>query len=214
MTDVYATMLSRLYHFFQHSPNILKRLTTFATSPQDTNDAIDYFLGHWGIDDAEGALLDKVGQLLGVYRPPAQEDPANIFTVYRIGEVVDLDGSQGFKDTSDSHTTIGGYLTTKTGLISQSDPGAEASDAYYRFLIKQKASSYRSKATNENLFLYLIAFGGRCLIDDDTALSIEFDPVTYYDLDEWAKSYITTRGFKPGGVSIKFTDNLRHGDSI
>jgi hypothetical protein len=77
------------------------------------------------------------------------------------------------------------------------------SDEDYRYLIRQKAASYRKSATREILFSYLIAFGARCKIDDDTDLKIEIDQDRYDDLDNWTRNYIETRGFKPNTRDIK-----------
>lgn len=106
---------------------------------------------------------------------------------------------------------IGGHMTTMEGL--EASAGGDMSDVDFRYLIRQKAAAYRSKMTREILFLYLIAFGGRCKIDDDTELTVIIDPDRYADFNEWTQNYIETRGFKPAGISVQFRDTMRHGAS-
>jgi hypothetical protein len=213
MTDVYQNLFDRLFYFFRNDPHTLKLLTVLADPIQDTRDALDFMLGSDSIDTAEGEQLEFLGSLIGVSRPPAQELDENIFTLCRLGETDDLDGSTGFFDDTDS-VELGGYLTTLKGLPSITQPGTEMPDEEYRRLIRQKAAMLKSKMTVENLFNYLIAFGSKCKIDDDTRYICEIDPFTYYDLNEWFKYYVETKGFKPAAFTPRFADNLRHGDSI
>ena len=213
MTDVYQNLFDRLFYFFRNDPHTVKLLTVLADPIQDTRDAIDFILSADSIDDAEGEQLDIIAGWLGITRPPAQELPENLFTLCRLGEADDLDGSTGFFDDTDT-VELGGYLTTTKGLLSQTAPGTNMSDAGLRRLIRQKAEVFYGKMTVENLFEYLIVFGSKCLIDDDTKYIVEMDPFNYYDLDEWFKYYVETRGFKPAVFTPRFRDNVRHGDSI
>lgn len=213
MTDVYRNLFDRLFYFFRNDPHTVKLLTVLADPIQDTRDALDFLLGADSIDNAEGEQLDNIGGWIGVARPPAQELDENIFTLCRLGETDDLDGRTGFFDDSDT-VEIGGYLTTTKGLVSQTSPGTTMPDLDYRRLIRQKASMIKSKMTVENLFNYLIEFGSKCKIDDDVKYICEMDPFRYYDLNEWFKYYVTTKGFKPATFSQQFRDNVRHGDSI
>lgn len=109
-------------------------------------------------------------------------------------------------------TYIGGYLGDNDGMAALD--GSNMSDEDFRFLIKQKAASYRNKMTVELLFLYLVAFGGRCLINDDDSMIVEIDPIRYQDFDDWTRSYIEQRGFKPAGLTVKFRENMRDKDTI
>jgi hypothetical protein len=167
---------------------------------------LDFILDNSSIDDAEGEQLDFLGELIGVTRPKLQE--TQLFTMVRKGEIQHPD--YGFKDDENP----GGYLTTLLGLDSLAYPGNTISDADYRKLIRQKAESYRSKMTREILYLYLIASGARCKLDDETTLAVEIDMVRYADLNNWTREYIETRGFKPAGISVDFLDTSRHEDSI
>ncbi|MCP4712593.1 MAG: DUF2612 domain-containing protein [Planctomycetes bacterium] len=206
--EVEDTLKARLFSRFRNSPNIIGLIEILSDPLQDTVDACDFILANKSIDDSEGEQLDFIGELIGVYRPLQQEDPSNIFTMCSLGEADDLDGSTGFFDDTDT-VEIGGYMTSYVGIPDQSDPTAEMEDAPFRILIKQKASSYRKKPTRLNLFNYLIAFGSRCKIDDDTAHTIVFDPVSYYDLNDLYKWYVENKGFKPAGISVDIEENLR-----
>lgn len=212
MTTILDKYEDRFFKQFKNSPHITSLRVIMADPSQDMSDVADYILAHLSIDTAEGIVLDMLAELVGVTRPPAQEP--NIFTLRRPGEVVDPDNNTGFKDDTDPTVTTGGYLGTIRGLALVSDPNQQMTDEDFRFLIRQKAASFRSKFTRENAFLYLLAFGSRCKIDDDDVLQVVFDPVNYYDLNEWEKNYVITKGFKPGGVGTRFRDNMRHGSSI
>ena len=116
MTDINQVYLDRLYHYLRASPNVLAAIRVFTTGFQDSSDAIDFFTSGWDIDTLEDALLDKAGQLIGVKRPPAQEE--NIFMLFSPGENCDLDNNHGFMDDTDPTVTTGGYLTGPQGLES------------------------------------------------------------------------------------------------
>lgn len=208
--NIYSDWLSRLFHFLRNSPNILGKMEVLSTVLQETVDAMAFLLANWSIDDSEGDQLDKIASWVGLTRPPAQEP--NIFTLESEGETYDIDNDYGFCDDSDPTVTTGGYLTSTNGFPAVD--GSDMSDADFRELIRQRAESYRRFMTRENLFSYLLAFGSRCIIDDDTLKEVEIDPVTYYDLDEWQKNYVETRGFKPAGIRVFFRENMRDGDSI
>jgi hypothetical protein len=204
--DIETLFKDRTFAQFRDSPHIQDLIETLSDPMQDSSDVADFILGSLNIDDAEGEQLDYLGERIGVSRPPAQE--TRIFRMVRLGEVGDPD--EGFSDDENP----GGYMTTLEGLESISAPGTDMSDEDYRFLIRQKAASYRKKATREILFSYLLAFGARCKIDDDTDLKIDIDQDRYDDLDNWARNYIETRGFKPAGIAIKILETSRHKDSI
>ncbi len=206
-----ADFTDRVFKQYKDSPHIVALFEIIADPMQDLSDVADYILAHLSIDDSEGLALDMLGELIGVTRPPMQEP--NIFTLRRAGEVVDLDNDTGFGCDDDAIET-GGYLGTCQGLALVSDPDAEMADEDFRFLLRQKALSFRSKFTRLNIYNYLLAFGSRCVIDDDTVLDVEYDPVSYYDLGAWEKFYVLSKGFKPGGVGTDFRDMMRHGDSI
>lgn len=209
----YSDLFEKLFYMFRDDPHTLSLLTVIADPIQDTLDAMTFIKGASSIDTATGAQLDQLAGRIGLTRPPAQENPENIFSLKGLGEFDDLDGSKSLKDDTDTVET-GGYLTTLEGLESISDPGADMTDADFRYLIRQKAAVIRSKMTRANLFNYLIAFGGRVKIDDDTRYIAELDPYSYYDLDGWEKWYVVNKGFAPAAITVQFRDNIRDEASI
>jgi hypothetical protein len=214
MVDVAATIKSRLFHIFKQMPTVIELVDILADPLQDSFDMCDYILDNTAIDDAEGHQLKLRGELIGVRKPLAQEDSDNIFTMCRLGETGDLDGSTGFYDDSDPDVPIGGYMVSEHGLTSRTDPDAEVTDAYFRILIRQKGMTFRQKMTHENLYNYLIYFGARCLLNEDVVLEVEMEPLDYHSLNEWEKGYIVKKGFKPAGVLVTFSGNLTHGAAI
>lgn len=211
MDPVEATFKERLGSQWRTSPHIQAIVEILSDPMQDSLSVMEYILAHLSIDTAEGELLDFLGELVGVVRPPLQE--TRIFTLGSLGDADDPDNDHGFLDDTDTVET-GGFLGSVKGLADQDDPDAKITDANFRYLIRQKAASYRKKMMRETLFLYLIAFGGRCKIDDDTTLTVVIDPVTYHDFDHWTQYYIPTRGYNPGGIKVRIRDNMRDGDSI
>lgn len=206
---VVQDLKDRLYSFLQNSVNINKVIETIATAPQDTTDVMDYILAQDSLDNTEGDGLDFMGSLIGSTRPRAQE--AKIFTLRREGEV-DADAHLfGFHDLTDD---TGGFLTTEEGLEDQGDPEALMPDDDYRKLIKQRSATLNRRATHEQMFSYLIEFGARCIVDDDTDWKLVIRQVTWSDFNNWQRNYVETRGFKPSRVSVEIEENLVHEESI
>lgn len=200
--------LSRLFHIFRNSPHILGLVEILSDPLQDTIDVCDYILGHLSIDDAEGEQLDFLGELIGVYRVAAQEDSNNIFTMCSLGEVDTFANSTGFYNDDPDDPPTGGYMVSINGLSSITEPRSMMSDNEFRFLIRQKAASYRKNMTRVNLFNYLLAFGSRCLIDDESMI-VSIDPIAWNDLNEWQKWCVLNKGFKPAGIKTEFVGNIR-----
>jgi hypothetical protein len=211
--DAEQHLLDQLLHQFKYSENILKLIGVLGDTLQDTFDAAYYIESAVSLDDYVGEQLEFWGELIGVGRPLAQESEENLFTLCREGESGDPDNKTGFRDESDTVVT-GGYLTTEEGLDSISYPGSKMSDADYRYLIRQKAQSYRSRMTHTNLFNYLLAFGSRCKLDGTVTFKTTIEPQNYYDLDEWAKNYVETRGFKPAGLTVEFNEPTENIEDI
>jgi hypothetical protein len=205
---VEARFKEKLFKVFKDSPEIIALLEVISDPMQDTVDAIDFLLGSLSIDDREGEQLDYLGTRLGVERPNEQEPYENIFCLN--GDLTL--GSQGFSD--ENYPSEGGYFADEKGLPLQSNPDQKMSDEGYRRLLKQKASAFRTLATRENLFTYLIDFGSRALINDDTGHHIQFDLIDHYSLNEFEKWYLLTRGFKPAGISTEVRENIRDGEEI
>lgn len=210
--DISALFDSRLFHFLREDPVTAALIDILSDPIQDTFDVCEYIANNQSISAADGEQLELLGELIGVKRPLAQED--HIFTIRKLGFSGDPDNKTGWANDDDATVTTGGYITSSDGLYSQRSPGTEMSDTDYRYLIRQKAASYRSKMTHQVLFEYLIAFGTKCLIDDDTRFVVELDPLDYYAINGWAKNYVVTKGFKPAGIKVQFADNVRDGDTI
>lgn len=198
MTDVWDIKQERLFAKYRDSPNILGIMEILSDPAQDTRDVLDWLLSGLSIDTAEGELLDFLGELIGVDRPPAQEE-----------DILWLCGDWETADDPDNHYGLapdtldeGGYLTGDDGLPSKSAPGTYMSDADFRDLIRSKGTSYRQKATRETVYEYLVDLGTRCKILE-TDKFVEFEPSSYADLNYWLRNYIENRGFRPAGIQIQ-----------
>ena len=171
---------------------------------QDTRDALAYLIAIENIDDAEGEQLDHRGGWIGVKRPMLEEDDDNVAIYFELGSTEDPDNSQGYEEDDGS----GGYYADIRGLNSITNPGVQISDADYRRLIKAKAKTFFQKATIPNIFTFLLTFGARCLIHDDTARVLLYEAAEFDDLTDWERWYASTKGFKPGGISVDFMSRL------
>lgn len=218
MSVVLTDLQARLLKWAKDSVNINALLTILADPIQDTRDVLEFLLGELADDDgvfviatAEGEQLDLMGELIGVKRPLKQELPENRFFLHALGSTADPDKSTWFYDSGDE---TGGYLTSIAGISSFTEPGAQMENREYRKMILQRAQSFRSKATLTNLFNYMLAFGGRVTIDDDTTHRIVYDPDEYDDMDDFFRNYAVTKGFKPGGPNITFERQLRDGSPV
>ncbi len=200
---VLSDFTDRLFYQFRDSPHITALIEIICDPIQDQVNVSNFILDSASIDDAEGEQLEMLGEIIGVERPPAQE--TNTFRLVRLGEVQDPD--RGFATDENP----GGYMVGYKGLAAVD--GSEMSDTDYRYLIRQKAASYRTIMTRANIFEYLLAFGARCKIDDNTKFNLEIEPINYYDFDQWTQYYIVTRGFAPGGIMLGIVNNT-HEDSI
>lgn len=209
ITDAEQTLLDQLLHQWKDSPNILALLGILADPLQDTIDVATYILDYEDLDDIEGELLDFFAGLIGVTRPPLQE--LNIFTMCELGESGDLDGTTGFYDDTDTVVT-GGYFTSLKGCPNQDDPTQDMADVDFRKMIRMKASTFRSKMTHRNLFNYLLDFGSRCKVSSPSHHMVDMDPGDYYGphaLTDFFRYHIEQRGFRPAGMGVNFTQNIR-----
>jgi len=202
-------MLDLIFAKYRHSPIILQVLEILSSPIQDTSDAIDYILSHLSIDTAEGEILDFLGELIGVARPPAQEDA--VFWLCEPWEVADdPDNEHGLAPPS---LDEGGYLTSNEGIASQVDPGTYISDAEYRKIIRAKAATFRNKATRDVVYNYLYQLGTRVKIHEEPRY-VEFEHSSYNDLNYWLRNYIKTRGMKPAGIEIQIKEQLASDQEI
>ncbi len=212
MTDVATNFKARLFHVFRTGPIYDALIDILSDPAQDLFDACDFLLAHHSVDTAEGEQLDFIGELIGIRRPLQQE--TRLLQLYRFGELPDPENLHGLADDSDATVTTGGYMGTYEGLVLQPDPEAQETDTNYRYLIKQKGTTYRKRMTASNLETYLEAFGARCILDESTTGVIEIDPLRWNDLTDWDRYYIIYKGFRPAGLEVRFRGNVRHEDSI
>lgn len=218
MTVVLTDLQARLLKWAKNSTNINALLTILADPIQDTRNVLEYLLGELADDDcvfviatAEGEQLDFMGELIGVRRPLKQELPENRFFWHDVGSTADPDKSTWWYDSADD---TGGYWTGFDGISSFTELGAEMSNEEYRKMILQRAQSFRSLPTLTNLFNYMLAFGARVTIDDDTLFHIIYDPDEFDDMDDFFKNYAVTKGFKPAGIKVEFERQLRDGSPV
>lgn len=201
MTDVWELKQERLFAKYRNSPNILGLMEILSSPSQDTQDVLDWLLGELSLSAASGKVLDFLGELVGVDRPPAQEE--DILWLCLDWETAD-DPDNHYGLAPDS-LDEGGYLTGDDGILSQSSPGSYMPDDDYRLLIASKGATYRQKATREVVFTYLLELGVRCKIIE-TDKVVEFEPSSYDNLNYWLRDYIETRGFRPAGIQVSVAE--------
>ena len=202
---VHDEILGLDFSKYRHSPNILGVFEIIATPLQDTEDAADYILSHLSIDDAEGELLDFLGEVIGVKRPLAQEDDRNLLWLCHDDEVGDdPDGTMSLAPDDESN---GGYMTGDDGIASKTNPDTYMSDTDFRELIRTKAATFRKRPTRSNIFNLLLEFGIRAKISS-TVSPIVFDPADYDLINYWVRNYVLTKGFRPTARRIHWADDV------
>lgn len=200
--NVREYMASKLLDQFLQARYINEIMDVLASPMQDTVDVCQHILDSTDIHTATGDILDIYGEMIGVERPPAQEP--NVFTLESIyDEPTDPDNDHGFYNATDG---TGGYLSSIKGCNAVD--GSDMSDDDYRDLILAKAATFRTKATREEFFSYLLQFGARCILDDDDKFKLEIEQVTLDDFNHWQRNYVLTKGFDPAGVDVTFKDNF------
>lgn len=198
MVDIWALKQERLFAKYRNSPNILGLMEILSSPTQDTRDVLDWLLGELSLAAASGEVLDFLGELIGVTRPPAQEE--DILWLCHDWEVLD-DPDNRYGLAPDS-LDEGGYLTGDDGVLSKTSPGSYMSDTDYRALITSKGSTYRQTATRETVYSYLVDLGARSKILESDKF-VEFEPSNPDNVNYWLRNYIETRGFRPAGVQIR-----------
>lgn len=200
--NVREYMASKLLDQFQQAKYINEIMDVLASTMQDTVDVCQYILDSTDIETATDDILDIYGEMIGVNRPPAQE--TKVFKLCSLyDEPDDFDNDHGFYNPIDG---TGGYLSSLKGCNAVD--GSYMSDDDYRDLILAKAATFRTKATREEFFSYLLQFGARCILDDDDKFQLEIEQVTWDDFNHWQRNYVLTKGFDPAGVKVTFKDNL------
>lgn len=203
---------ARTFSFFREMPTMLELIECLADPIQDTQNVCAWILAQDTIDNTSGEMLDFMGELIGVKRPMLQEDEDNLCTIFKLGDTSDADNSQGLSSVNDS--SYGGYLASVHGLNSITNPGALITDADYRSLIKAKGKTFKRRMTHRNLYTFILTFGARVKINDDTNFRVVLDASEYDDLNSWERWYAMTKGFKPAGIAVNFTSRMYDKDSI
>lgn len=196
MTDVYQTQFDKLFAKYRHSPNILGVLAILADPAQDTRDVEDWFLSNLSIDGGTGWALDLFGEMLGIIRPPAQED--DVLWLCEDWEVAD-DPDNRYGLATDA-LTEGGYMTSDVGVLDKS-AGGGSSDTLFRQFIRAKGSAFHRVATRANLFDYLKAYGCRWKILESTRTA-ELEPYDFDVINYYVRHYLVTQGFLPAGIEV------------
>lgn len=207
---VHQNWLDRLFAVFRESPNVLGAADILTGPMDDTFAAMEEYLANTDLDDREGVLLDWVGWFIGVRRPSAQEPDENLLWLCPLDA---LDIAPETRGLSTLNKTEGGYMTGFGGIISQSSPDTYMDDDDYRELIKTKAATYRRKATQDNLFTYLKAFGMRVDFSEDTC-DVTFTPESFDSAPYWKRDYTTNKGFRPAGIKIHFAEQTEPEDGL
>lgn len=190
-----------MFSAFRESPNILNTLEVLAGPMDDTLTAMETYLDSTALEDREGVLLDWAGWLIGVPRPPAQEDDENLLWLCALDEM-DIEVESRGLSTLDEDT--GGYMTGMWGIESQTNPGSFMSDDDYRELIETKAWTFRKKATLGNRFEMLLRFGMRVVFTEGTA-EITYTPESFDSANYWKRHVVTQKYFKPAGIKLIFS---------
>lgn len=102
------------------------------------------------LDTATGVWLDRIGEIVGVKRPSAEEVD-NIFTVCDTGDA-DETGDSVHCWGDDDHALEGGYVWDDDGVLL----GGEADDDDYLEFIKAKIYATQADASIPGLALYVL----------------------------------------------------------
>jgi hypothetical protein len=201
--NVYEFMQSKLRNCFRDSPNIDSLIHMLSVPIQDRVDVANFILGMTDIDTREGVFLDQVGSKTGVKRPLKQVPDDHLFTLYDEDEIGDeWDEYTCFGEEGEDE--IGGYMVDENGL--DTGDGQLMNDPDYRILLNQKAETFRSQMTDENLIKYLLVYGAPSDIEEENTLKVVITPENDGDLSQWERWYILNRGYKPAGIRIQLNN--------
>ena len=129
-------------------------------------------------DTAEGVWLDRVGEIVGVSRPP-EEEVDNLFTVCDVGEPgwEDVDLLHGWGTTA--NPSSGGILYDLDGVML----GTSAIDGDYLDFINAKIAATNADASVPGLARYALnAFGIAAVITATPGKVVITLPTTGYDM--------------------------------
>lgn len=134
------TILKRLLDQFRDCPNWNTYLELLGDDAEDDliDTSVDISTRSW-LDTAEGWWLDRVGEIIGLLRPP-EEETDNIFTVTEAGDS-SQDVLHGWGEVGEP--TTGGFVWDLFGITT----GVPASDSTYRDYIDAKIFATNSDAS-------------------------------------------------------------------
>lgn len=196
-TNTYQEFLDRCLNQFLNSTNLQLLFEDIYDQVQDSQDLVDYLLTNLNVDTAEGVWLDRLGVLVGLPRPYADQDKDYIFTAKLTGEVDDPE-----KGCYDSATGKGGYIQTYVGINVVADTSTQVSDAEYRKQIKAKAVANHVSGIPSDFYDFLKdGFDVESDIDDSTVGLIE---ITIYDfLSQKERRFVEENGPRSAGTRVE-----------
>jgi len=198
MTDVFEILEGRILNQFSESTNLLALLEAIYTQLQDTQDMLEALRDDRYIDTAEGVWLDVLGDIVGLPRPYADEDPDYIFTAKLTGEPDDP--NKGCYLAGPPAT--GGYIQTWAGINVVADPTTLVSDVEYRKQIKAKAVANHRDGIISDFFTFLKdGFDVDSTITEQIGLiSVELEDY----LSEKERRFAEEYGPRSAGVKVDF----------
>jgi hypothetical protein len=130
-------------------------------------------------DTAEGWWLDRVGEIIGMGRPPGEEAD-NIFTVTEAGDTTP-DVLHGWGEVGEP--TTGGFVWDLFGIST----GVPSTDTVYRTFIEAKIAATNSDASIPGLARFVMnAFGLSCTVTRTGTRQVTITlPGTGFDLREF-----------------------------
>ena len=146
------TIMSRLLDQFRDCPNWNTFLGVIADDAEELIDtSVDIATRSWR-STAEGWWLDRVGEIVGILRPP-EEETDNIFTVTENGDTAQ-DAVHGWGEVGE--TTTGGFVWDILGIST----GIPASDSTFGDFIDAKIFATCADASIPGLARWIYnAFG-------------------------------------------------------
>jgi hypothetical protein len=201
MGDLYNTAKGQLLNQFSESTNLLALLEVLFARLEDSKGVLDYIATNVNLDTAEDVWLDIIGRIVGVEKPPKEQDPATIFTCKSVGEADDP--AKGCYSAGPPVT--GGYVQTIEGLTDISDPSAMETNDNYRKLIRAKTFANNATGTFADLYVYLKnGFGVHSELSSPEAGNVV---ITLYSfLSQRERQHVIQYGPRLAGILIEFAN--------
>lgn len=190
------TIFNRLLDQQRDGVNWRKLLQIFADEFEEIiGTLVDLNTLTW-LSTAEGVWLDRIGEIVGILRPP-EEEVDNIFTVTEAGDVAQ-DALHGWGEVGEP--TTGGFVWDLFGISL----GTPASDSTYRDFIDAKIAATNSDASIPGLARFIDdAFGLAVMVTRVGIRQLEITlPATGYDLRQ--RRYIEMLCPAVAGVDVLF----------